>query len=607
MSFSKHGSKLLSGFRKYRVKPRLSAEVVREFFTSLDCPRALTCLIMFEQNEHEQLAKLAFNPSDYNSLQSLRDAYIATKFLSKYEDLSSDIDLDQVAVKKFLEMETQCKLTNHRLRSGEPDPQFTGPVVWLHNATKRIIHHVLGEFDALEFFESPDWGPGASTLIKRRDASSQLKFQCETGITRDLYNLLPRECLEGLYPLWHNQLLSSGFPTKEVGNKIITVPKDSTTNRVIAVEPGINLWFQKSVGEMINRRLKRFGIDLTDQGRNQHLARIASLTGKLATVDFSSASDTISEALVEELLPQRWFSVMDACRSKWGKLGDRLIKWEKFSSMGNGFTFSLETLVFWAAAKACSEYVRADLPVGAYGDDVIVPTSCFQLYTELVAYYGFTINQKKSHFSGNFRESCGSHYYSGFDVKPIYFRKCLTSLETVFRLANAVRRLALRQGVLCCDARFHSLHSLLVRTVPSALRLRIPDGYGDGGFISNFDEATAARARGGIEGYHFRQYSERGLDKEFSENGYLLAELWRLSKRNQSIDTGSVLPVRLKAINKDVDGRLRAYRSLLIKDLTDRDTGVAGRNSVLLHQTRFVLVKSLARRWPDLGPWMVLS
>jgi len=612
MSFSKHGSKALSGFRKYRVKPKLSAEVVKEYLLSLNCPRALTCWLMFSNGEHEQLAKLEFNPSSYGSLCELRDAYMATKFLSKFEGLTSGIDKKQVAVSKFLEMETRCKQVNHRLRSGEPDPQFTGRVVWLHNATKRKIHQILGEFDVEEFFESPDWGPGASTLIKRRDASQQQKFQCETGITRDLHDLLPLGSLLGAYPWWSVQLLSSGFPTFEVGNKIIAVRKDAMTDRIIAVEPGINLWFQLSIGEMIGRRLRTFGIDIHDQGRNQHLAKVASFTGDLATVDFSSASDTISEALVEELLPRRWFLVMDSCRSKWGQLEGKLIKWEKFSSMGNGFTFGLETLIFYAAAMACKEYMCSDLPVGAYGDDVVLPSSCFECYSELVAFYGFTINQKKSHFSGPFRESCGAHFYSGFDVKPVYFRKPLTGIETVFRLSNAFRRLAQRQGLLCCDARFRPVCELLIRSVPAALRLRVPDGYGDGGFVSNFDEAAPARYRDKNgdphwEGYQFRQYVETGTTTQFDRPGYLLAEFWRLSKRKSSFETFPVIPAKLKAISEDVSYALKAEMLKSIRDLTRADTGAPGRNSVTMHQTTFVLTKSFARQWPDLGPWLDLG
>jgi len=580
------------GFQTYRVPDGLNPTVIKDYLEALDCPRALSVWLLFSSGEHDQLTELEFDPNQYVDKDVLRNSYFATKFLSKFDGLTTSFDRDEVALSKFAKCELACGVVNKRFRNLSTDSLFKGPVVWLHNAVKRKIHRILGEFDLEEFLESPDWGPGASTLIKRRDASSQEKFQREAGITRDLYHLFPMAKLGEVYPHWasHLQDMGEAFPTFCVGNKVVTVPKDSSTNRVIAVEPGINLWFQKSIGDMIGRRLLRFGVDLKDQSRNQHLAYLGSKTSELATVDFSSASDTISTAVVEELLPLRWFVVMDASRSKYGLLHGKTQRWEKFSSMGNGFTFPLESLIFYACAKACVEYLHVDeLPVSVFGDDVILPSSAMQLYTELVSFYGFRVNTKKSHHCGFFRESCGAHYYSGFDLKPVYFRTPLQRVESVYRLANAIRRLAFRQGSsLCCDVRFRTCWNRLVQQVPQGLRLRVPEGFGDGGFVCNFDEATPGRLRHGLEGFAFLQYSDVGRYRVMEEPGYLLAELWRLSKR---APRGPTNRHWLKAI----------------AELTDTDVGIAGRNAVHLHVPRYQLCKSQCRQWPDLGPWLDLG
>jgi hypothetical protein len=562
--------------------------------------------------EHEQLAKLEFNPKDYNSLVDLRSAYCATKFLSKFKGLTLDYDLDEVALKKFDEFELLCKQTNRRFRDLSADPLFKGRAVWLHNAVIRKIDKILGDFSADEFFEMPNWGPGASTLIKRREASPVKKFRCETGITRDLYSLIPWETLEVCYPLWAYQLVDSGFPNFQVGNKVITVPKDASTNRVIAVEPGINLWFQKSVGDMIGKRLRRYGVDLRYQERNQQLARIGSKTQSLATIDLSSASDSIASSVVEELLPRRWWMLLDACRSHYGTRSGAQVKWEKFSSMGNGFTFQLESLIFYAVATCCADYLSlSSSDVSAYGDDVIIPTACYEVFSEMMSFYGFRVNVKKSHFDSTFRESCGAHFFSGIDVKPIYLKDRVDSVPAVFRLANAVRRLAHRQNArIGCDARFRRTFELLYLSVPVALRFRIPEGLGDGGFISNFDEATPSRVRKGIgAGYQPAPFSAPNVvevSKTYYDDtiGYLLAALWQL-RADGDLDFGfrehvaNVVYRNLERVSDERRTRLQAIASFL------RPSTQEGYNSVPLNgRTRFKLVNSLVQQWYDLGPWI---
>jgi len=606
MSSKKYGGRFLYGIASYRVPERINLSAIEAYYSSLDCPRALTAHMLFKYGEHEQLSKLEFNPLDYNSVPELRDAYAATKFLSKYKGLTLNYDLNDVAFKKFDEFELLCKQTNRRFRDLSRDPLYTGRAVWLHHAVVRKIDKLLGDFSAEELFSMPDWGPGASTLIKRRDASPAKKFRCETGITRDLYNLIPWETLKDAYPLWADQLVESGFPNFQVGNKVITVPKDASTNRVIAIEPGLNLWFQKAVGDMIGNRLRRYGVDLRYQSRNQELARRGSISRDIATVDLSSASDSIASAVVEELLPRRWHLLMDACRSHYGTQGGSFKKWEKFSSMGNGFTFQLESLIFYAVAVCCAEYLHIESSdVSAYGDDVILPTACFEMFSEMLSFYGFRLNVKKSHYSSAFRESCGAHFVSGVDVKPIYLKDRVSSVPTVYRLANAVRRQAHRSNLRYgCDARFRALFELLVHSVPESYRFRIPNDLGDGGFISSLDEATPSRARHGLEGYRVRNVVEVSKTYQDDTNGYLLAALWQL-RASVDLDFGfreHLADILLRQVERPAGERhlrLQAIAGFLSSSSTE------GRNAVPLSgRTKFKLVNSLSQRWYDLGPWI---
>jgi len=548
--------------------------------------------MLYRYGEHEQLSEIEFDPKHYPDGLACRDAYAATKFLSKFKDLTLNHDLDEVAIEKFEKFELLCKQTNGRFRDLARDPLFKGRAVWLHNAVTRKIAQILGDYSPQEFFEMPDWGPGASSRIKRRFASAANKFQCETGITRELHSLLPIGLLNEVYPQWAYHLSRIGFPEYEIGNKVITVPKDSKANRVIAVEPGINLWFQKSIGVMIGNRLRRYGVDLRYQEHNQQLARLGSLNRRLATIDMSSASDSIASSVVEALLPPRWFQLLDSCRSHYGRLGTRVMKWEKFSSMGNGFTFQLESLIFYAVSLCCAEYLHVDSSdirgVSAYGDDIIIPVTCLDLFSEMMSFYGFRINESKSHYDSPFRESCGAHYFEGLDLKPVYLKDKLSSFLSVVRAANAIRRFARRRQFYGCDARFRDVFDHLIQRIPSALRLRIPDGYGDGGFISNFDEATPAKAASGIEGYRVRNLVEVSLTYQEERTGYLLARLWSAGP-----------PVEMD-FNEQSRTRLKAIASL-----TSLDRPGLGRNSVpLIGRKKLKVANSLVQQWCDLGPWI---
>jgi len=611
MSSKKYGSKFHHGITSQRVPEGVQSSAISMYLEGLDCPRALTVSILFREGEHEQLADLEFNPLHYNNIVALRDSYAATKFLSKFKGLTFDRDLDEVALEKFKKFESLCKSTNDRFRNLALDPKFQGKAVWLHNAIIRKIARILGDYSADELIEKPDWGPGASTLIKRRDASPAKKFRCETGITRDLYNLIPWEAIEVCFPLWANQLVDSGFPNFQVGNKVITVPKDASTNRVIAIEPGINLWFQKSIGEMVRSRLQRYGVDLRYQSRNQELARLGSVSLNLATIDLSSASDSIASSVVEALLPRRWYLLMDACRSHYGTLSGSLLHWEKFSSMGNAFTFELETLIFYAVASCCAEYHHLGTSeVSAYGDDVIVPTACLKTFAEMLEFYGFVLNVKKSHFDSPFRESCGAHFFSGIDVKPIYLKDKVTSVPAVYRLANAVRRFAHRSSLRYgCDARFRPVFELLVNSVSKPYRILIPNDLGDGGFISNFDEATPILARDkprtlGWEGYIVANVVEVSKTHQDETVGYLLASLWQLKA---SGDLDFEFRERLADIVLDRTERFESGRHITLKAITSfiKPVHRVGKNAVPLSgRTVFRKVNSVIQQWYDLGPWI---
>jgi hypothetical protein len=181
-----------------------------------------------------------------------------------------------------------------------------------------------------------------------------------------------------------------------VPGKLQFVPKNAKTYRSIVVEPILNTFAQKGVGTYLKGRLALSGVKTDDQQRNQRLARQGSISGSLATIDLSMASDTISKELVANLLPLDWFTFLSQFRTGSVEYQGQVLNLEKFSSMGNAFTFELETLIFYALAWSTCDYLN--LPTGwtaAYGDDLVVPTEAVSLLSWVLNMCGFSVNTEK--------------------------------------------------------------------------------------------------------------------------------------------------------------------------------------------------------------------
>jgi len=592
MTSKRRNTELAKLVSNHRVPASVTDDSIFDFLSAIDHPYSLSIWLLYFNKELEQLVNRTIKPSDFNDPLDFRDAYLATEFLSKSNFFELDTSKEQAAFSKFFEFENLCAQTNVRFRNLALDPKYQGSNVWLLNATAQKIANILGSFRPEEFVEMANWGPGVTTLLKGEHVSAVNKFHKENGITRDLY-LLVEPWFATAYPGWAEHLtLEHGEQcfTYVGGNSIVTVPKNSKTDRVIAVEPGINLWFQKAIGKMISRRLRRFGVDLTSQERNQQLSKLGALeTGDraLATVDFSSASDSISLEVVRELIPHEWFRLMDTCRSKIGFHNDSVIRWQKFSSMGNGFTFELESLIFFAAAEAVKDLLGYHgSEVSVFGDDVILPNGCYEVFSIFSAFLGFKVNTKKSYSSGYFRESCGAHWFDGVDCKPVFLKEKLQNVQAIYKLANSVRYLAHRRNFgYGCDARFRYCWSRLYRRVPEPLRFRIPFGYGEGGFISNFDEATPATARDGYEGFRVRAVIPAGVSQGFEGTGLLLARLQ--ANRSRGIDP--------------INGTRRVAD--VIDSLSSQIDQGHGNNYDLRGRSRISIKEILVHRWYNLGAW----
>ena len=252
---------------------------------------------------------------------------------------------------------------------------------------------------------------------------------------------------------------------------------------MIAKEPRANGFLQKGVGAYVRKRLKHVGVNLDDQTANQRGASRAC-SERLATIDLKAASDTVCKELVYELLPIDWALFLDDIRSHSSRLpSGEVIRLEKFSSMGNGFTFELESLIFWSLGAGLIDVISEQAgdedgikTLLVYGDDLIVHQSVSARFIELLNYCGFTVNSEKTYTSGRFFESCGKHYFDGVEVTPVYQKDLVVDVPTHIRLSNRLIRVSTRfTATWNMDSRIRPAWLASIRS-PWFRRLQIPFG-----------------------------------------------------------------------------------------------------------------------------------
>ena len=474
-------------------------EVFFALCKSVDTPKSLAAWMCFKYNQLA-LTQLEARPLDYLSAYDFERDYLVVSFLSKWKGLKTGVDTRTVALRSFTTSEELCRATNERIKASRSRP-IKGELASVLYRAQRKISKLLGPFSMFGIAEGYGWGPGATSDIPRRRAfvdtkmcklpltvTSSARAHARAEIERDLHwssRILGVAVDDLMGPFC---LLDSVFLVQE-SSVTDTVAKNAKTDRVIGKEPTLNGFLQKSFGQFIRRRLKSVRIDLDDQTPNQEGARCAYSEG-LATLDLKAASDTIAKELVFELLPPEWAFALDSCRTRSTLVEGELCYLQKFSSMGNGFTFELESLIFWALSSATLDEIQVDDSALVYGDDIIVPKESVPLLTEVLSFCGFTLNREKSFSEGNFYESCGKHFFKGFDVTPIYQKETIDDEFELVRMGNRLIRFGMRTGsnnVINPDVKGAWSHAYRMATV--SRRLQLPLGSsGDDGWIVPADE-----------------------------------------------------------------------------------------------------------------------
>lgn len=334
-----------------------------------------------------------------------------------------------------------------------------------------------------EVIDKADLGPGSNIGAGGSDFYTKLFASDLSATDVDLYSTYRR--LISARPNWHaaeETRCASGYKRCSVvdGNRLNFVPKNDRTSRVIATEPTLNMFFQRGMSNIIEGRLRSFGVDLAVQpDLNRELARQGSRDDSFVTIDLSSASDSFSLAFVKAVVPRTQRALLErvACRSSTLPDG-RKVQLEMLSTMGNGYTFSFQTAIFTCMVLASFRF--AGFPIqhcvgdsrvknwGVFGDDIIVPKHVARFVLRLLDISGFAINREKTFLEGPFRESCGGDYLLGVNVRPVY----------AVKWTDRASRYTLVNRLLWWVSQHHNLPSTL-RLLSQGLDKVVPPSFPD--------------------------------------------------------------------------------------------------------------------------------
>lgn len=436
-------------------------------YRALNTPVALSCAILMRYGEWDTLATKATDPLTYldtpSGIERYRNDCQAVDLIRKLDQLPTSFDKREVAMRSFYKSEEQCLVTNERLKLLEllPSGRLEQAAWDILSRGRKWISRTIGPLPDLL---RGRFGPGTTFELKGSRFSTQGDKLWTTPSTTGSAEPLFRLAWEG--NAFERLRTRLGLPYSQTvrGNRFTTVPKDGKTDRGICIEPGGNLFCQLGVGDILKERLAYSGIYVhrevtlgpleslrvsrtrpNGQELHRQLALRGSLDGSWATIDLSSASDTVAFDLVRLLLPPTWFDLLCALRSPHTLIGGRWHRLEKFSSMGNGFTFELETLIFCGLIHGVTGLMPGR-DFWVYGDDIIVPADHSRNVLACLRFFGFTPNESKTFTTGLFRESCGGDYYAGVPTRSLFVKSVPENPVEWITLYNQVRARISRSG-----------------------------------------------------------------------------------------------------------------------------------------------------------------
>lgn len=324
-----------------------------------------------------------------------------------------------------------------------------------------VLENVTTQFDESEIqnplslellFDMWKFGPGASNGVKGTHAAVKIsqEMTCTAHSGPLVFKLRQNNAY---FKLYDERKGSLGIVVVQ-GSRLTTVPKNETTERTIAIEPSGNMALQLAAGKYLQLALRSIGLNIqTQQPINKALAKRGSIDGSVATIDLKSASNLYGLDLIRLLLPPSWVRLLAAVRSEFIEIPDKTqVQLNMVSTMGNGFTFPLMTLINCAliyayrAQRGGPNLFIDWTSTAVYGDDIIVPTHEYEGVCSMLESVGLVVNHDKSYSEGPFRESCGGDYHDGVDITPFYVESLSCDTE-VYVVINKILSWSARNNI----------------------------------------------------------------------------------------------------------------------------------------------------------------
>lgn len=244
-------------------------------------------------------------------------------------------------------------------------------------------------------------------------------------------------------------------------SKVVFVPKQAGKDRTICMEPATLQYLQQGVARQLvefthraNHPMSKL-VDLYSQDRNRSLCAQAEML-KLATIDLSDASDSVSWRLIRRLcIGTPLHAYLYGSRSFTTILDGKEYTFDKFAPMGSALCFPVECMLFASVVELAFRLHYGQASKGhlsgcsVYGDDIICPSEIYYLVVDILESLGFKVNSQKSFSTGNYYESCGVEYLDSVRINTIrhprshLFSKGMVSPDEVTMvsdLANTLRQ-----------------------------------------------------------------------------------------------------------------------------------------------------------------------
>lgn len=404
----------------------------------------------------------ATRPSSFASMALLRSVF------KKFEDEIDQESANLAAFEKFRSMNDRCA-------KWKPRYEELGPYDEVLIGEFRMSMWKFFTVEGYDLLDGVDtnfvqFGPGSAPGAEECDLVTKLGHSTLTATSPSIVDLFDRwvELDPKRADCEIARAYAMGAPEIVETVKITPVPKTQAISRLVKPEPLLNMFFQQGIRATLERRLRGyFGIDLANQAvLNSNLSEVGSKFQSFGTIDLVSASDCIAKLMCQAFIPKGSMSWLNLLRSNFATVqsGDgssETVELHMIATMGNAFCFPLQTAIFSCVVEAAYrtlgipfrknrnvttfnpvtrelKYERRPGNWGVFGDDIIVSKDAYDTVIRLLKWLGFIPNLDKSFNQGGFRESCGSDWLYGENVRGVY---CST-LKTPQSVASLFNRLS---------------------------------------------------------------------------------------------------------------------------------------------------------------------